>query len=171
MKIVQACTPAQFDAAQALFREYAATLDFNLCFQSFEAELSALPTMYGPPSGCLLLAFEDTTPVGCVGLRNAGDGACEMKRLYVRPAARGTGLGRRLAEAVVDEARRLGYQRMILDTLETMQAARSLYASLGFVVTTPYYHNPLRGVVYMTRDLGAQVAGIASSVTSFGEQT
>jgi GNAT superfamily N-acetyltransferase len=119
-------------AARGLFVEYAESLGFSLCFQGFDREIEILPEMYGPPGGLLLLALEDDVAFGCVGLRPSGPLTCEMKRLFVRPDQRGTGAGRRLAESVLDEARRLGYQRMILDTLPSMQRAQALYRTLGF---------------------------------------
>ncbi|HEX8386542.1 MAG TPA: GNAT family N-acetyltransferase [Rubricoccaceae bacterium] len=156
MEISRAHTVPDFDVARALFQEYAAGLGVDLCFQGFDAELAALDRVYTPPAGALLLAFDGDTAAGCVAVRPApaaGAGTCEMKRLYVRPAYRGTGLGRRLAEAVVEEGRRLGYTRMVLDTLETMDRARAVYAALGFRETAPYYPNPLDGVRYLEADL------------------
>ncbi len=141
------------EATRALFREYAASLDFELCFQGFEEELEALPGDYAPPGGTLLLAEVSDEIAGCVAVRRLEDRICEMKRLYVRPAYRGEGIGRALAEAALDRARALGYARMRLDTVASMRAARALYASIGFEETTPYYHNPLPDVVYMEREL------------------
>lgn len=156
VEIAQARTPADFDLARTLFEEYAVGLGVDLCFQGFAAELQALDQRYAPPRGALLLARDGGVPAGCVALRaqpSAGEGACEMKRLYVRPAHRGTGLGRRLAEVVLDEARRLGYRRMVLDTLDRMAPAHALYAALGFREAAPYYDNPLDGVHYLETDL------------------
>ena len=136
-----------------LLREYADTLGVDLCFQNFEAELAGLPGEYAAPAGHLLLALVDGAIAGCGGFRALTDSdhanACEMKRLYVRPAFRRFGLGRRLAEALMDEARRCGYSVMLLDTLDDMEAARELYASLGFVETAPYYFNPIPGAHYL----------------------
>jgi len=134
---------------RALFEEYAASLGFSLCFQGFDRELAELPGAYAPPTGRLLLARVDSEVAGCVGLRPIGEHVCEMKRLFVRPAYHGTGLGRRLATAVIDEARRAGYATMKLDTLPSMKAAMGLYESLGFRDTAPYTHNPIEGARFM----------------------
>ena len=140
--------------ARALFEEYAASLDVDLCFQNFAQELATLPGDYAPPRGCLLLAEREGRPIGCVALRPLGDASPagpigEVKRLYVRPGARGMGLGRALGEAVIGRARAIGYREIRLDTLATMREARALYASLGFSACAPYYRNPLPGVAYM----------------------
>ena len=137
------------DEARALFREYAASLPFALDFQGFERELAEFPGDYAPPRGALLLA----RGAGCVGLRPLDATTCELKRLYVRPPARGTGLGRRLAEAIIAEGRRLGYQRMRLDTVPGMSAALSLYAELGFREIPPYRTNPIPGAVFLELEL------------------
>jgi putative acetyltransferase len=144
--------------AREILREYAASLAVDLCFQNFEEELATLPGEYAPPAGQLLLAYVGDALAGCGGLRALADAddanACEMKRLYVRPAFRGFGLGRTLAEALLDEARRAGYSVMLLDTLDEMESARELYATLGFEETAPYYFNPIPGAHYLRAELG-----------------
>jgi ribosomal protein S18 acetylase RimI-like enzyme len=132
------------DALRALFREYAAWLGQEGWFSDLEAELAALPGGYD----AILLARDGEEVVGCVALRPLEDGACEMKRLYVRPGGRRSGVGRALAEAIVEQARRLGYRAMRLDTLPTMDAARALYLSLGFAETERYNDNPIEGVLF-----------------------
>ena len=145
MLIFQANTHKDVDAARTLFNEYAAGLGISLCFQNFDKELNNLPGDYAPHGGLLLLAKENGNRAGCVALRPLDATACEMKRLYVRPAFRGAGLGGRLAEAAVAHARAAGYRRICLDTLPTMQEARALYASLGFKPSAPYYDNACAG--------------------------
>jgi putative acetyltransferase len=153
VSLVCPATPEQFDEARAILREYAAGLGIDLCFQNFDAELAALPGEYAAPGGQLLLAHVDGALAACGALRPLLDtdyaNACEMKRLYVRPAFRRFGLGRLLAQALMDEARRGGYSVMLLDTLDDMEAARELYASLGFEEIPPYYFNPIAGAHYL----------------------
>jgi ribosomal protein S18 acetylase RimI-like enzyme len=138
---------------RTIFREYAASLDVDLCFQGFEAELSTLPGDYAAPTGQLLLATVDGEIAGCGAFRPLHEcdhpNACEMKRLYVRPAFRRFGLGRLLAQRLLDDARRAGYSNMLLDTLDDMESARELYASLGFEEVPPYYYNPIPGAHYL----------------------
>ncbi len=153
-------SPSEFSIARELFREYAEWLGVDLCFQGFSEELDRLPEMYGPPSGALVLARRDDHVVGCVGVRSFRGETCEMKRLFVRRAARQAGVGRRLAVESVQIARRLGYRHMVLDTLEEMTAARRIYSDLGFVETGPYYENPLPGVRYMSLDLRAKIQAV-----------
>jgi putative acetyltransferase len=162
-RVVEADTAAQYATARLLIEEYAAQiaalLGVDLGFQNFAAELNQLQDMYGPPSGCLLLAkreFQNLEAecVGCCALRRFSDGVCEMKRLYVKPATRGAQLGRELTVGLISKARALGYRRMVLDTIEDMIPARTLYRSLGFRDIGPYYFNPMAGVTYMGLDLG-----------------
>jgi putative acetyltransferase len=140
---------------RSLFIEYAEWLDVDLCFQGFDEEMESFPGRYAPPEGILLLARVDGSAAGAVGLRPIGDGVCEMKRMYVRPPWRSLKIGRKLAERVIDEARRIGYRVMQLDTLERLTAAEALYRSLGFRRIDAYYENPLDGVRYYELDLTA----------------
>jgi putative acetyltransferase len=142
-------TPAELAAVRRLFEAYAGSLGVDLGFQDFDRELRELPGEYAPPRGRLLVARVGAEPVGCVGLRALEPGVCEMKRLYVRPEHRGTGTGRALAEAAIDAGTRLGYERMRLDTLPSMEGARALYRALGFREIAPYRHNPIPGTAYM----------------------
>jgi ribosomal protein S18 acetylase RimI-like enzyme len=152
----QAQTPEDVAAVRALFVEYADGLKVDLCFQGFAAELRDLPGDYAAPRGRLILARRDGEPVGCVGLRPIDASVAELKRLYVRPAARGLGLGKRLTELAIDAARAIGYHAVVLDTLATMTEAHRLYAALGFHETAPYYVNPLPGVRYLRLALQAE---------------
>ncbi len=157
-RLREASKMQDFDVARALFEEYAAQLNIDLCFQGFAAELDQLAQIYGPPSGCLLLAAngERGGVVGCGAVRRFSADSCEMKRLYVRPEARGAKLGLLIAQGLVARARALGYARMLLDTLVEMIPARALYRSLGFREVAAYYSNPLADVVYMELDLRKQ---------------
>ena len=143
----------QIDQVRALFKEYASSLDIDLCFQNFETELADLPGDYAPPRGALFIARSAQKIVGCCALRPLDNAdypnACEMKRLYVRPALRGCGLGRRLAEAVLQAAQQAGYTYVLLDTLSEMETARAMYQDLGFVEVAPYYYNPIEGAHYL----------------------
>lgn len=146
------------NAARDIFREYADSLKIDLCFQNFESELAQLPGDYAGPSGHLLLAWVDGQVAGCGAFRSFPDSdysdACEMKRLYVRPAFRRFGLGRMLAQALMDKAYQTGYSTVLLDTLNDMEAARELYVTLGFEEIPPYYFNPIPGAHYLKADLG-----------------
>jgi N-acetylglutamate synthase-like GNAT family acetyltransferase len=151
---IRAATSADLDAIRRLLREYAAWLNVDLSFQGFEEELAALPGEYAPPSGRLLVAEgEDAEIAGCVALRRIDDEICEMKRLFVPERFRGSGLGRRLAEAILDEARAIGYRRIRLDTLPQMGSAQRLYESLGFREIEAYRFNPVAGTRYLERDV------------------
>lgn len=150
----QAETPEQIGAVRELFLEYAHSLNFSLCFQSFEKELAELPGEYAPPGGRLLLASQQSQLAGCVALHKLDAESCEMKRLYVRPQFRGKGLGRVLAERVVADATEIGYKRLRLDTVEpVMRDAVGLYRKLGFREIAPYRENPIDGALYMERTL------------------
>lgn len=155
--LIRADAEPHLAPARELLREYARSLDVDLSFQNFEAELASLPGDYAAPAGQLLLALVDGALAGCGGLRALADvdyaNACEMKRLYVRPAFRRFGLGRVLAQALLDEARRAGYSVMLLDTLDDMESARGLYALLGFEEIPPYYFNPIMGAHYLKAEL------------------
>ena len=157
IELRRAESPAELGQAAEVFREYAASLRIDLCFQNFDAELASLPGDYAAPAGQLLLAYVDGRLAGCGALRPLEDvdyaNACEMKRLFVRPGFRRFGLGRMLAEALLDEARRAGYSAMLLDTLDEMETARELYATLGFVEIPPYYFNPIAGAHYLKANL------------------
>jgi putative acetyltransferase len=147
---VQAQSPAEIEIARELFREYAAGLNIDLCFQNVDQEVAGLPGNYAPPRGRLLLAIEGKQSAGCIALRSLGDSDCEMKRLYVRPEFRGQGLGKKLITTLIDAAREIGYERMLLDTLPgKMDSAIALYRSLGFSEVAPYYHNPVEGALFM----------------------
>jgi GNAT superfamily N-acetyltransferase len=154
MTLVQATLPAQIAQVRELFLEYASSLGFSLCFQSFDKELAELPGDYAPPNGRLLLAEYQGRPAGCVALHPLEPGICEMKRLYLRPAYRGKGLGRRLAEGAINEAKTVGYKLMRLDTVEpVMRDAVALYRGLGFREIASYRPNPQAGTLYMELEL------------------
>jgi putative acetyltransferase len=148
--VTQAASPDQVSAVRELFLEYAKSLNFSLCFQSFEKELAELPGEYTPPDGRLLLATHSSQLAGCVALHKLENDICEMKRLYVRPEFRGKGLGRVLAERLVADAREIGYKRLRLDTVEpVMRNAVGLYRKLGFREIAPYRENPIESALYM----------------------
>jgi ribosomal protein S18 acetylase RimI-like enzyme len=159
--VISLITPHDAESWQAtriILREYSESLAVDLSFQGFEAELQQLPGQYEPPAGLMLLALVDGALAGCGAFRNLPDAdypnACEMKRLYVRPAFRRFGLGRTLTQGLMDRATQAGYSSMLLDTLDDMEAARGLYESLGFVEVPPFYFNPVPGAHYLKVELG-----------------
>ncbi|MGV0959142.1 MAG: GNAT family N-acetyltransferase [Limnohabitans sp.] len=157
VELLPALTPADFEQVHAIFQEYAQSLNVDLCFQNFDDELAQLPGEYAEPRGALMLAHVNGVVAGCCALRplDSSDysNAAEMKRLYVRRPFRGMGLGRQLAEAILDAARHAGYACVLLDTLDDMEAARALYEDLGFEEVPPYYHNPHAGAHYLKADI------------------
>jgi ribosomal protein S18 acetylase RimI-like enzyme len=157
IQMVRPQSTADWGATRAILREYADSLEVDLCFQGFEDELAGLPGAYAPPSGLMLLALVDGEVAGCGAFRNLPDvdypNACEMKRLYVRPVFRRFGLGRLIAQALMDRAAQAGYSSMLLDTLDEMEAARGLYESLGFEEVPPFYFNPIPGAHYLKAEL------------------
>ena len=153
LKITPAENARQLAEIQRLWRAYSASLNIDLSFQDFETELAKLPLGYAPPEGCLLLAQVDESAAGCIALKKLDKGICEMNRLSVAPEFRQLGIGKILAEAVIDEARKLGYKQMRLDTLAPMIKAQRLYKSLGFKEIPAYYFNPYAGTVFMEKDL------------------
>ncbi len=148
-RIIHAKTDVQVQAARELFIQYADSLGFDLEFQGFSVELAELPGNYEPPAGCILLAATADSYAGCVALRPLQDKICEMKRLFVKPPYQRRGIGRLLAVSVIEEARKKGYQRMRLDTVESMLAAQRLYLSMGFRAIDAYCHNPLENPTFM----------------------
>lgn len=155
MKIIQARTPQDMAQAKALFQAYADTLDFDLTFQGFPQEVSGLPGPYAPPHGAILLAYENSQALGCVALKPLEPKICEMKRLFVRPDVRRKNLGKKLAEAIIQLAKSMGYERMRLDTMPQFTEAISLYRALGFRPIKAYCHNPFEGALYFERLLGS----------------
>lgn len=157
ISLITPASPEEIEAVRVIFQEYADSLSVDLCFQDFEQELTSLPGDYQAPRGALLLAWVDDDVAGCCALRPIDNvdyvNAAEMKRLYVRKAFRRFGLGRMLAEAILDAARMGGYSTVLLDTLDDMEAARTLYEDLGFEEIPPYYHNPHAGAHYLKVDL------------------
>lgn len=145
--------PRELVEVRSLFREYVSGLGIDLEFQDFAAEITGLPGKYAPPRGRLLLAWSGAEAVGCVALRPLDETTCEMKRLYVRPQARGEQLGRRLAQRICDDARAAGYARICLDTLPTMASAQKLYQSLGFRPIAPYVFNPIPETQFLALEL------------------
>jgi len=156
LQIEQATTPEQIGLARELFQEYGASLNFSLCFQSFDKELAGLPGEYAPPHGRLLIAYLDSEAAGCVALHQFEPGIGEMKRLYVRPAFRGKRVGLALANAIIEAACEIGYERMRLDTVPSEMAdAVKMYQRLGFHEIAPYRANPQPGTLYLELDLAA----------------
>jgi carbonic anhydrase len=154
LRITQASSKSEIDQARELFKEYEAGLGISLCFQNFDDELANLPGDYAPPQGRLLLAREFDQTMGCVALRSLGPTTCEMKRLFVRPEYRDRGLGRVLVEAIIEEARKIGYTCLRLDTIvDRMDRAVALYKSIGFVEIPPYRNNPVDSATFMELDL------------------
>lgn len=154
IEITRAHSAADIEDARSIFREYEQWLGLSLCFQSFEEELATLPGMYAPPEGRLYLAHLDGETVGCIALRNLEDGVCEMKRLYLRESARGSGVGLTLIKKVIDDAKDIGYTKMRLDTYPPkMGKAVSLYESHGFYGIEPYYENPHGSTLFMEKVL------------------
>ncbi len=154
VRITEARWPDDHATVEALFREYIASLTEDISFQNPDNELATLPGKYARPGGVVLIARDGAEAAGAIAYRMFEPGVTEMKRLYVRPAYRGSGLGRELANELIDDARARGYRTIMLDTLESMSAARALYRDLGFAPVEPYYDNPLSDVVYMALDLG-----------------
>ena len=155
MNLIQAQTSEEMDQARQLFEDYAAWLEIDLCFQNFEKELAELPGDYASPDGRLMLAYDDEELAACVALRKIDEGICEMKRLFLRDRFRGKGLGRSLIEAIIREAKQIGYEHMRLDTLPPkMDRAIALYHELGFKEIEPYYNNPVPGAMFMEHVLG-----------------
>lgn len=153
---IREAAPEELDAARRLVEDYVDSLGIDLGFQDIENELADFPGAYAPPQGSLLLAFDEGEPIGCVAVRAFDGDCCEMKRLYVKPAGRGRGIGRALAVAAIEAARELGYRMMRLDTLAEMEAARALYRSLGFRDVDAYRYNPTPGTAFMELELGAE---------------
>jgi len=152
MQLIQATTEEQIDTARELFKEYAAELAIDMCFQNFDQELKTLPGKYAQPDGRLLLAYADEDLVGCIALRKLDNRTCEMKRLFLRPAFRGKGYGRQMIDKLLEAAREIGYERMWLDSLPgKMDSAIALYRERGFKEIPAYYDNPLEDVVYLER--------------------
>jgi GNAT superfamily N-acetyltransferase len=153
VNLLQATSAHQWDEARRLVREYAGSLNVDLSFQNFEEELAHFDSEYAPPQGAFILAELDGRYVACIGVRRFADDTGEIKRLYVAPAARGSGLGRTLVERIVSQAREMGYRALLLDTLPFMKEAQALYVSMGFKPTTAYRFNPVAGSAFLRLDL------------------
>ncbi len=153
MEIVVATSATHWATARELIQEYVDWLGIDLSYQDYAGEFQTMEKMYSPPEGLLLLAKEVDGMAGCIAFRKKGEGRCEMKRLYVRPAFRGRQVGKKLAKICIEEASQAGYKQMVLDTLPTMKGAVSIYKDLGFKVIPPYYNNPVPDVIYLGLDL------------------
>jgi len=153
IKIVEANTKEFVESAKELIREYAQSLEFDLGFQDFDKEMENFPGQYTLPQGCLYVALDENQPIGCVALRDLGQGICEMKRLYVKPSFRGQKIGKLLAEVVIKAARDMGYDYMRLDTIPSMKQANMLYNTLGFKRIMPYRFNPIEGATFFELNL------------------
>jgi putative acetyltransferase len=169
MHIENADTAEYLGIVRELFVEYSNTLQIDLCFQGFKEELASLPGEYARPSGRLVLAFNEQQVIGCAALRSIDERACEMKRLYVRPAFRGKGVGRMLIDALTHSAREVGYQRMRLDTLPSMTKAISVYRSFGFKEIPPYRANPVPGALFFELELNTHDGARRPRLEEFAE--
>jgi ribosomal protein S18 acetylase RimI-like enzyme len=157
VKIVEANTKEFVKRVKKLIREYAQSLEFDLEFQDFDKEIEDFPGQYGSPMGCLYIALDENQPIGCVALRDLGQGICEMKRLYVKPLSRGQKVGKLLAETVIKAARDMGYDYMRLDTVPSMKQANLLYNALGFKQIAPYRFNPIEGATFFELNLNKEI--------------
>jgi ribosomal protein S18 acetylase RimI-like enzyme len=153
IRYLKAESGEHLEITKKLFMEYARSLEFSLGFQDFEEEIAGMPGHYGPPDGCILLVYVGDEAAGCVALRKLEKGICEMKRLYVRPEYRGQGIGKALSEKVIEEAMRIGYHKMRLDTLASMKEAISIYRRQGFREIKPYRYNPFEYAVFLEKDI------------------
>jgi ribosomal protein S18 acetylase RimI-like enzyme len=153
MEIFIATSSADFAVGKQLFLKYAQSLDFDLCFQNFEQELADIQVQYGAPNGCLLLVKNEQEAVGCAGVRRWQGDIAELKRMYLKPQTRGLGLGKKLLESALENARSLGYRSIRLDTLPSMAVAIALYREFGFTDIPPYRDNPFKGTIYLEKQL------------------
>ena len=153
MKYITPNTANQFNDAISLFREYANSLNISLAFQNFDEELNIINSMYGSPTGCLLLVYDNELPVACAAYRKIGEDICELKRMYIKPDYRRKGIGQEIMNILCTRSKLNGYRLMRLDTLDTMTPAIKLYSNNGFYTIEAYYHNPNEGVVYMEKSL------------------
>lgn len=153
MKFVHVNSPENIKVAKELFTEYATSLEINLDFQDFERDFQDLPGEYAPPFGRLILAYYNKLSAGCVALKKLTNEICEMKRLYVKPEFRGKGIGKKLTEKIIYEAKGIGYLKMRLDTISSMKPAITIYRSFGFYEIEPYYDNPVKEALYFELDL------------------